>query len=337
MIERRSGSTRRGPATPGYRLADGSDQAQTPDQAPRQRRGRGRVARAHRAQADGGREERQRQRGTRAPSSDRTRARHRPPTWRGAFFRAMFAAVLMLAILLVFCSTQARPGGRLFPIVLLVLHPDQLLHRPVDRTSAASAAQQGRRRRGAPRRQRDERARRRSFTVGPVQENCYIVRADAGAATRRDRRPRRRARAAAGRDRARSACASRRSSSRTVTSTTSARSRRSRAPPARPCTARRSSARCSPTSCAGSPPGLRTVRELRARAHASPAASADARRPGHRRAVHARPQPRPHHVRSLRRPTARDALGRRACFRARSGRVDLPGGDWATLERSIAA
>ncbi len=92
----------------------------------------------------------------------------------------------------------------------------------------------------------------RSFTVGPVQENCYIVSA---ADTR-------------------SACDGARPAvivdpgdeperllaaidalgvrieailSRTATSTTSARSRRSRGRPARRCTARRSSGRCSLT------------------------------------------------------------------------------------------
>ncbi len=43
-------------------LSHGSDQAQAPDQAPGQRRRRGRVARAHRAQADARREERRRAR-----------------------------------------------------------------------------------------------------------------------------------------------------------------------------------------------------------------------------------------------------------------------------------
>ena len=48
--------------------------------------------------------------------------RDRPPTWRGAFIRAMFAAVLMLlVILLVF--NQPNQAIALFPIVLLMYVP----------------------------------------------------------------------------------------------------------------------------------------------------------------------------------------------------------------------
>lgn len=48
--------------------------------------------------------------------------RDRPPTWRGAFYRAMVAAVLMLlvSLLLVKNATQA---AALFPIVLLLYVP----------------------------------------------------------------------------------------------------------------------------------------------------------------------------------------------------------------------
>jgi hypothetical protein len=48
--------------------------------------------------------------------------RDRPPTWRGAFIRAMFAAVLMLlVVLLVF--NQPNQAIALFPIVLLMYVP----------------------------------------------------------------------------------------------------------------------------------------------------------------------------------------------------------------------
>ena len=46
-----------------------------------------------------------------------------PPTWRGAFVRAMFAAVLMLGILLVFKISKPNAAIALFPIVLLVYVP----------------------------------------------------------------------------------------------------------------------------------------------------------------------------------------------------------------------
>ncbi|HMD58071.1 MAG TPA: hypothetical protein VKG82_11445 [Solirubrobacteraceae bacterium] len=58
------------------------------------------------------------------------RARKKPlereerlPTWRGAFVRAMFAAVMMLAILLIFKLTKATQALALFPIVLLMYIP----------------------------------------------------------------------------------------------------------------------------------------------------------------------------------------------------------------------
>jgi hypothetical protein len=49
--------------------------------------------------------------------------RDMPPTWRGAFIRAMFAAVLMLAVLLVFKISKANAAIALFPIVLLMYVP----------------------------------------------------------------------------------------------------------------------------------------------------------------------------------------------------------------------
>jgi hypothetical protein len=48
--------------------------------------------------------------------------RDRPPTWRGAFIRAMFAAVLMLLIVIVLFN-QPNQAIALFPIVLLMYVP----------------------------------------------------------------------------------------------------------------------------------------------------------------------------------------------------------------------
>jgi hypothetical protein len=61
----------------------------------------------------------------RARAREKDRAidrRDRPPTWRGAFVRAMFAAVLMLlVVLLVF--KQPNQAIALFPVVLLMYVP----------------------------------------------------------------------------------------------------------------------------------------------------------------------------------------------------------------------
>ncbi|HXR29039.1 MAG TPA: hypothetical protein VN772_05620 [Solirubrobacteraceae bacterium] len=49
--------------------------------------------------------------------------RDRPPTWRNAFLRAMFAAVVMLLVLLVFKISKPNQAIALFPIVLLLYVP----------------------------------------------------------------------------------------------------------------------------------------------------------------------------------------------------------------------
>jgi hypothetical protein len=67
--------------------------------------------------------------------------RDRPPTWRGAFLRAMFAAILFLfAVLLVFNKSSNQAIG-LFPVVLLMYTPisyytDQWLYRRRQRSKA---------------------------------------------------------------------------------------------------------------------------------------------------------------------------------------------------------
>ena len=59
-----------------------------------------------------------------ARTSDRLRERQeRAPTWKGAALRAMFAAVMMLAILLIFNLAKPTQAIALFPIVLLLYIP----------------------------------------------------------------------------------------------------------------------------------------------------------------------------------------------------------------------
>jgi hypothetical protein len=48
--------------------------------------------------------------------------RDRPPSWRGAFYRAMVAAVLMLLVSL-FLVKNATQAAALFPVVLLLYVP----------------------------------------------------------------------------------------------------------------------------------------------------------------------------------------------------------------------
>jgi hypothetical protein len=47
----------------------------------------------------------------------------RPPTWRGAFIRAMAAALLMLLISLVLLKGKSNQAIAIFPIVLLIYIP----------------------------------------------------------------------------------------------------------------------------------------------------------------------------------------------------------------------
>ncbi len=48
--------------------------------------------------------------------------RDRPPTWQGAFVRAMFAAVLMLLVVIIVLN-KPNQGIALFPIVLIMYVP----------------------------------------------------------------------------------------------------------------------------------------------------------------------------------------------------------------------
>jgi hypothetical protein len=56
------------------------------------------------------------------PREERIPRQDRPPTWLGAFYRAMIAAVLMLLVSL-FLIKKANEAIALFPIVLLVYIP----------------------------------------------------------------------------------------------------------------------------------------------------------------------------------------------------------------------
>ena len=171
----------------------------------------------------------------------------------------------------------------------------------------------------------------RTFTVGPVQENCHIARLEGSAqalvidpgdeadrAARRDRpargrgrrdpahahalRPRRRRRARRPRDRRGGLVPG------------------ARGPGARGHHALRAVAR------------LRPVRVLRRRPHGRRRRAAGARRDGDRRAVHARPLARPRHLPV---PSENAAFSGDVLFAGSVGRTDLPGGDAATLMRSL--
>jgi hypothetical protein len=57
-------------------------------------------------------------------AKERKRAsKDRPPTWRGAFVRAMFAAVLLLVVMLAFKLGKPNQVIALFPIVLILYVP----------------------------------------------------------------------------------------------------------------------------------------------------------------------------------------------------------------------
>jgi hypothetical protein len=70
--------------------------------------------------------------------------RDRPPTWSGAFYRAMAAAVLMLLVSL-FLINKPQQAIALFPVVLLMYVPisyytDQWLYRRRQRNKARRTA-----------------------------------------------------------------------------------------------------------------------------------------------------------------------------------------------------
>jgi hypothetical protein len=56
------------------------------------------------------------------PREPRVPRQDRPPTWRGAFYRAMFAAVALLLVSL-FLLKQPAQAIALFPIVLAIYVP----------------------------------------------------------------------------------------------------------------------------------------------------------------------------------------------------------------------
>ena len=113
-------------------LAMAQTQAQAPDQAPRQRRRRGRVARAHRAQADRGEKKRRARRArAREARSRSTNATGRRPGGQRSC-KAMVAAVVLLLLIVMLSSSKPNQAIALFPIVLACYTCRQLLHRQVD-------------------------------------------------------------------------------------------------------------------------------------------------------------------------------------------------------------
>jgi hypothetical protein len=112
----------------------------------RQTKHRGNAAGVIEARGRTGRKPTAAEKGGKAAETARAKGRQRerqerPPTWRGATVRAMFAAVMMLAILLIFNLTKAVQAIALFPIVLLLYIPvsyytDQFMYR---RRQAAKA------------------------------------------------------------------------------------------------------------------------------------------------------------------------------------------------------
>jgi Flp pilus assembly protein TadB len=47
-------------------------------------------------------------------------ARDRPPTWRGAFVKAMFAAIVLLLVVVLLLHQKSNQAIKLFPIVLVM-------------------------------------------------------------------------------------------------------------------------------------------------------------------------------------------------------------------------
>ena len=57
------------------------------------------------------------------PREERIPRQDRPPTWLGAFYRAMIAAVLMLLVSLFLLGKHSNEAIELFPVVLLIYVP----------------------------------------------------------------------------------------------------------------------------------------------------------------------------------------------------------------------
>ena len=94
----------------------------------RQTKHRGNAAGVIEARGRTGRKPTAAEKNPKAAASGRTKdalreRQERAPTWRGATVRAMFAAVMMLAILLIFKLTKPVSAIALFPIVLLLYVP----------------------------------------------------------------------------------------------------------------------------------------------------------------------------------------------------------------------
>ena len=61
--------------------------------------------------------------GAKTPSKSRPNRLDQPPTWRSAFLRAGFAAVLVLGVTTLFMHMPLATAATFFPIVLLIYVP----------------------------------------------------------------------------------------------------------------------------------------------------------------------------------------------------------------------
>lgn len=73
--------------------------------------------------------------------------RDKPPTWRGAFIRAMFAAILMLLVVIIVFN-QSNQAIALFPVVLIMYVPisyytDKFVYDRRQRKKAQSGGSKG--------------------------------------------------------------------------------------------------------------------------------------------------------------------------------------------------
>ena len=305
--------------------SDGSDQAQAPDQAPRQRRRVGHRARAHRPPA----EPRRSARSGRASRPARTRlnaadlevdARQARRARLGASCsssccscsaRATASSPRSCSRLLAFAALRA---GRLLPRDVPLAPPDaKAAAKPITMTSTSRMFTVGPR--AGELLHRPPAERRPAVMVDPGDEAAAAAR---GAARRSGSRR------------------SRRSCSPTPTSTTSARSPRWPGRPARP-------VYCPELEIemlrrhqrVHAPARLRPVRELRRRPHGRRRRDARARRDDVRGAVHARPQPRPRELRAA--ATTARCSPATSCSRARSAASTCPAATGRRCWRRSAA
>ena len=311
------------------------------DQAPRQRRRHGRGARAHGAQADGRRAQApqgraaQARRGPLRPAADVAQRRSTARSSRRSCSSACCSSASS--------SSRSRRRSRSTVFMFALLHPAGLLHRPVrlprrqaKKLAGGASAQAGRGVMDV-----------RMFTVGPVQENCFLVR-PRRRRPRGDRRPGRGGAAPARGDRGAGRHA-RRDPAHAHALRPRRRGRAGRAGDRRAVYCPRDrGARCCRTSwpsCRG-PASARS--SATSRADGQRRRDARARRADIDVHLHARPQPRPRHLRDPRRgtrcspatccsrarsaaPTCPAATGRRCCARSPALLDALPRRDASSI------